>query len=314
MASKQFLKLLIIPEATIDSENTRMPLDRACFCCLDLIRVFLSQETTSDITDVIPNLFSGWLGGLSLEMMSNILDQWITKDNIKEFSSSPVVSAVGSLALDFSIEPWREKWAVLIINLIKMGAPIHRYSSTSASTLLDVLFSHGDGPFESAALGNIWLSILGRAGVDVASYLELEAKNHQLSLVYCVEDYYFKRNRELSFSFKEPLSVSWDWFVDPTATASVLVVEFKYLVNLNFGPWDQEHMEWLYTWPHGIYHWHQWHWQWHHCDAHPYVGKGIVLENIYQLRFHRRRLKKAAKLARIQGFRKTNRIPGAWIE
>jgi hypothetical protein len=269
--------------------------------------LFLSQKAKSDLADVCPDLFSTEVSFASIEELQYIVNEWVTMDNINDFQSSPMAIPLQSFVRAFYEKRATETWATIITKLIKMGASIHRCSSTC--TLLDALFSGVDQPFESKVLGETWLSILRLAGIDVNSYIETECRlRHRDSPLMLVDEYL--GNRQLFFSLQEPQSVSWDWWTDPEVTAFLVVEEFKYIANTALNTWhcDWSHGNWSYLWPYRMYHWQ-------YCDQYDWLeDERNSLEKIYQPRFERRRQKKAAKFARIQGFRKTTRIPGAWID
>ena len=101
--------------------------------------------------------------------------------------------------------------------------------------------------------------------------------------------------------------VSWDWWIDPDSSTYLVREEFKYMAILS-GDRYVRWTEWEDLWPLRYPAWY---------DHEGYYCPGEVsnLQSLYeraQERANRRLKKKAMKGARAQGFKKRNRMPGAW--
>jgi hypothetical protein len=183
-----------------------------------------------------------------------------------------------------------------------------------AYTALDTVLNVVDQPFESHWLGRKWLEILLESGIDVDEYLrvEFEMRREQSATCCRLTPYYRAgyRDRFLIMS-KEPPSVSWDWYIDPTGMAFDVLQEFK---DLGTGPqnilWPDYSEGWPFVysgWPGNAIHVEE---------------RGVRVSDadmsrlrICNDRYERRELKKEVKFARAQGLlRRGPKVPGAWID
>ena len=114
--------------------------------------------------------------------------------------------------------------------------------------------------------------------------------------------------RQLIFHWRRNPSVSWDWWIDPTSSAFLVLEEFKnidilriYQRNL-FDDWD---ISWPLSFPA---------WSDEVCLNYddPDDPTQQTLYDRAQERANRRLKKKASKAARAQGLKSRHPMPGAW--
>jgi hypothetical protein len=243
-----------------------------------------------------------------------MVNLFINKDNVN-LLFSPISMAMRML---WNSEPTaQESWKEAIRYIISLGLDLHknwRYSLGSPTlTVLDTILNVVDQPFESHWLGRKWLEILLESGIDVDEYLrvEFEMRRELSQTLFLMPPRYNTgyRNRFLIMS-KEPPSVSWDWYIDPTGMAFDVLQEFR-----DFGTGSQKIRRGPITAD--------------TCHLSIQNGNEIALcqarmgsteadmsrLRICNDRYERREHKKAATLARAQGLlRRGPKVPGAWID
>ncbi|KAN0099533.1 hypothetical protein V8E51_013308 [Hyaloscypha variabilis] len=250
----------------------------------------------------------------SIHLYRKMVNLFINKDNVN-LLFSPISMAMRML---WNSEPTaQESWKEAIRYIISLGLDLHknwRYSLGSPTlTVLDTILNVVDQPFESHWLGRKWLEILLESGIDVDEYLrvEFEMRRELSQTLFLMPPRYNTgyRNRFLIMS-KEPPSVNWDWYIDPTGMAFDVLQEFK-----DFGTGSQD-----MAWPNYIGDWPFAYSEWQRIDYGIRHGREVPEVNMPRLRirnhrYERREHKKAAKLARAQGLlRRGPKIPGAWID
>lgn len=202
----------------------------------------------------------------------------------------------------FNNEPWDDR--------DDRSAVLEHYG-----TPLDELFRHTDTPFEAQKVSRSWLRILASEGIDVLVYLEeeiaLHTARHLLTWSTCL---YF---RKLIFQLDENPGVWWDWVIDPSSGAGLVREAFTTL-SMNrvdcFDTYVVKYLEWD-TWPWGYPDW---------CRM-PWYGSGILeldydgycperkgKNDLAKNRAARRMARKASKMRRALGIKRTSRVPGAW--
>ena len=105
--------------------------------------------------------------------------------------------------------------------------------------------------------------------------------------------------RQLLFHWKGGPSVSWDWWIDPDSSASLVREEFKNLIDLNHTPvfWE----EWKVHWPFI-----------HPAWSNDLFDQDNELYERVQKRANRRMKKNLIKAAHARGLRKREKMPCAW--
>ena len=114
--------------------------------------------------------------------------------------------------------------------------------------------------------------------------------------------------RQLIYHWGSNPSVSWDWWIDPNSSTYLIREEFKHMDLLCsdwVSPWDQWEALWPLRYPA---------WSDHHAnyeDDLTYSCRDALYDRA-QERAIRRMKKKSMKAARAQGFKKRDKMPGAW--
>ena len=245
---------------------------------------------------------------LTVESFNTMVHEWISEENINRFWCSPIEIAMRML--------WEAKftlagdWKEAIQHLVALGADLHK--CYHAGILLDNIMDIVDHPFDSLDLGDQWVDTLRRSGVDVVKYLQTERTRYSLDSrsLHMFRPYLslYEAERYLMIS-EETQRISWDWYVDPSGKAFEVLEEFK-----NFGPGVYsdyyEQCDMLELWPF-IYS------DWQDCARKVHLGFANLEEKriarIFEDRMEYRQQKKDVKLARAQGVRKGQKVPGAWI-
>lgn len=188
-------------------------------------------------------------------------------------------------------------WGAFIRKLIRQGADLHsgipQHASFSPVSPLDFLFfpRDYDSPLETKTVGDGWLQLLASEGCDINQYLEEEMRIHaDKKKTFALCRFLFSNPyRRLFFEQGSKPSVSWDWWIDPSSPIALLSKEFPSIVIEGTREFD----DWDLTWP--------------------IIQErlGHSLDQIDQ-RDERRVKKRAAKLARTQGFKRSFKLPGAW--
>lgn len=114
--------------------------------------------------------------------------------------------------------------------------------------------------------------------------------------------------RQLIYHWGSHPSVSWDWWINPNSSTYLVRDEFRHMTSRDpdsYSSWNN----WEYSWPLRYPAW---------SDPREDLGESPPYRNQKQLydraqeRANRRMKKKSMKLARAQGFRKRDQMPGAW--
>ena len=128
-------------------------------------------------------------------------------------------------------------------------------------TPLDDLFAHSTDAFEARYFAKDWLSILTEAGYSVHAYLEKEMQLHSAqNMLTCprfstagIRPGSTYASRRLIFELGETPNVEWDWWIDPSSSASLVCHEFRYMVSHSpdwcFATFGLGCTEWRGTWP-----------------------------------------------------------------
>ena len=114
--------------------------------------------------------------------------------------------------------------------------------------------------------------------------------------------------RQLIYHWGSHPSVSWNWWINPDSSTYLVRDEFRHMTSLfdhNLFRW----YEWEESWPLRYPAWSD-----HYKEAENSItyGNRKPLYDRAQERANRRMEKKSMKLARAQGFRKRDQMPGAW--
>ena len=236
-----------------------------------------------------------------------------------------VYPALAAILCAYANEP--STWEHLLRRLIRRGANLHgpvyrnpnrryinRYPCPIAEygTPLDELLNACENPLAAQIAADGWLRILASEGCDPSAYLQEELTLHatDMQFTYPPHEYDpFDIPRQLRFQFGGNPSVSWDWWIDPASSASLVRAEFNWLVGTSIGysgialPWEEC---WPFTYPkyyildHG----------WMQGQSHSQID-ALLLKQDH--RATRRLSKKAAKLARAQSSKEAQIVPGAWV-
>ena len=299
---------------------------------VDTLRVIVQAQddlTTHDAR-VLLNL---WviLNKVPLECADFILSQesihYSISQGAEDDTTIPILAEILSV---FEGQPLRLE--PLVRNLVRIGADLHariprrkealrkldsygRLPRSTYGTPLDELFLSTSTPFEARAAADSWLRILASEGQDVKTYLKKEMDLHVMDGYFTWSRYtllWLSQFRILRFDLGKYPSVWWDWYIDPSTSASELRREFDHIVMLDLYYMSHSIM-WERMWPYEYQNW---------CDnrAPPDRDRSLRerlewtrINTLAQDRANRRMKKKAAKAARAQGLKKNrSRIPGAW--
>ncbi|KAE8449372.1 hypothetical protein EG329_008273 [Mollisiaceae sp. DMI_Dod_QoI] len=248
------------------------------------------------------------------EVFNELVVKWVNEHNVNKFYTS-IISEAMTRFRDEGYCDYHE-WTEIIRHLIHLGANIGKHTNEAIHSLLDEVMNFAETPFESAYIGDIWLDILSYSKVDVAQYLREEGlgppnRCRLLTLKIWGAD----RKRVIVVGEGERPTITWDWFIDPEGEAFEVAQEFRYFgrredhwfgwgwMGSEFG----EFINWPYIYP-----------LWQYYDYGSQNGYYCEEEEKYldrfEARFKHRQQKKAMKLAKAQGIKKTRTIPGAWID
>ena len=219
---------------------------------------------------------------------------------------------------------WEGVVRFLIRQDIDLHAPVPRdeFSSMNAlkvdqsftsryCTPLDDLFLWTESPFEGKEAGKGWLQILESEGYDVNAYLKEEMLQHgkESQFTFPSEGLsFFDNPHQLFFELGQRPRVWWDWWIDPTSPAYLVREEFRYTFIFE-SDWGLHSESWDSTWPFDYPAWHRGREPYGHEDK---LKEWKRLHELSRARSGRRLKAKAAKQARIDGFKKQSRMPGAW--
>ena len=266
-----------------------------------------------DKTAFCSDLFSSLSFEPTVKIFNDIVQEWVSKENINKYEVSPILMAIRML---WKSEPTlSDHWKEAIQRLIALGQDLQK-SSFDGGTLLDEIMGIVDRPFDSLYLGDAWLDILRRCNVDVAEYLRNERTHHSIESrpSPLLSHRRFDHERYLVI-LEEILRVSWDWFIDPEGKAFDVLEEFK-----NFGPATHNIFS-DYRCPESTENWPFIYPGWQHCakkvawvdDEYEYNKQRRTFK-LFEDRFERHRYKKAMKLTRVRGTHKGHTMPGSWID
>lgn len=114
--------------------------------------------------------------------------------------------------------------------------------------------------------------------------------------------------RQLIYNWGSHPSVFWDWWNDPNSFTYLVRDEFRHMTCLGQNSYFWWY-EWEDLWPFRYPAWSD-HYK-DYEDSITYWNRKPLYDRA-QERANRRMEKKSMKLARAQGFRKRDRMPGAW--
>ena len=299
---------------------------------VDTLRVMVQAQddfTTDDVRGLI--VLSVGYYEVPLEVADFIFSQesihYRISQGAEDDTTIPILAEILPV---FVGEPLRLE--PLVRKLVRIGADLHarvprrkaaprkpdsygRLPRSAYGTPLDELFGSTSTPFEARAAADSWLRLLASEGQDVKTYLEKEMDLHVMDGYFTWPHYAFpgfSQSHILRVDLEKCPSVWWDWYIDPSASASELRREFDHIVMLDLDYISYLTM-WESTWPYKDQIW---------CDnpAPPdrdySLGERLEwtrINTLAQDRANRRMKKKAAKAARAQGLKKNrSRMPGTW--
>ncbi|KAL8716421.1 MAG: hypothetical protein Q9220_000328 [cf. Caloplaca sp. 1 TL-2023] len=281
----------------------------------DTLRVLTTAQgdVTSDDISLFFKQFYGPVEAADFLLSTHAAPQNI--DSEGEMERPPL-----SLALQEYVRGRRE-WSPFIRKLLRLGADIHAERSDlvrlegEARTLLDELFTSRDDPFDEINFAQEWLSMLAEAGYDTKVYLEHERRirdrhNERRSKAY-LNFYKPGEPRQLFFKIDDDRpSVSWDWWIDPSAAASLVCTEFLHMNLHHRMPRTADPCEHTYPFVYPLW-----------SDAcKPWIGCSEPSAQIMwreKARLARNRLDRRARKIypdHCTCTRKSSSIPGAWID
>jgi hypothetical protein len=218
----------------------------------------------------------------------------------------------------------RSKWKDIALYLISKKAKLY-YENTC---LLEVAVTSVAHPFDAQTIGTRILEMLDAINVDLAEYLTFERQHHPEGLLFpetpiykrwapsqsCTSSPLFDwpdpQAIKLYIHEEQPFSLSWDWWVDPQATAFIVCHEFRHFGRAeHFVYGEDEYMlpveirYWPFIYPEWTLGFHEW-----------ATEEDYELLRRFQQRFDRRWQKKMIKEAKIQGTYKKPKMPGTWID
>ena len=225
------------------------------------------------------------------------------------------------------------QWEPLIRRLIRNGADLHAVvprndlkscrwftkwagypcAISEDGTPLDELFMWTESVFEAESAGKGWVQMLADEGIDVRAYLDEEISLHKTpyQLTYPSTSLAgYDNPRQLVFDLGLNLIVSWDWWIDPGSSTHMLRKELRNM-NLFVIDWGLESDQWEHHWPFHYSPWADGYEPWPATNA-AYPGWKRI-RSLADERAHKRTRKKAIRLARVQGLKWSNTVPGAWV-
>jgi hypothetical protein len=282
-----------------------------------LLLLFASCQI--DVVEASPSLL--FWGALPPSAFKEVVDQWVTEENINIFEDSPLVGALRSMLPINFIDPGPDdisRCTLILRRLIKMGGDIHRFCPELGTSLLDEIIAATICPFEFRYLVDRWTHTLASLGIDIQSYVEAEMAfrplPHQRSLP-SIND----RQRILFFSPTSYIPIWWDWQIPSDSPAYNLLEEFKH-----FGPPVHAcipHEQYYYRWgevdnapfdyPFWLLHMLKFEW-----DLHIGRPTSDTDEAVMRGRMRRFEWKVEKKLRKKKGRRveELQSMPGAWID
>jgi hypothetical protein len=257
---------------------------------------------------------------ITLKAFNGIIDEILSQITIDAFDISPISTAIRMLRKS---EPeLRDGWMELIHRLLALGPDLYACPTVEDGTMIDEIMNIAQCPFESYEVGNVWLAILERFGVDIDDYLRTERTLQvhfddsgslpMLSPYFRVGALNSIRHRYLIFSENIP-RISWDWYIDPKGPAFEVLYEFRHT-----GP-SCHVFEQDYNYPEELSNWPYFYPRWDSCrsaSSSRWITKEMrnSIINLFERRFERRWLNKLKKIERAQGSWKGPKLPGAWID
>jgi hypothetical protein len=282
--------------------------------------LFKSRCDSFDEVDFFTNLFYDPKLEITLTAFNSLMNEVIALVTIDAFSISPINTALRMLRK--SDPEFRDGWKQLIHRLLDLGPGLHESYLFEGGTLLDQIMDIAESPFESREVGEEWLTILESYGLDIEDYLRTERLYQYDGSTPLPTEHMWPYNivddepkRYMIFSEYSP-RISWDWYVDPEGHAFEALHEFRNLGHMRQVPGDDYRFpERMLNWPYVYPRWQSLnrvvHWR---TDTEEVRCSLRTLITIFENRFERRWLKKVKRLRRAQGFGKSPRVPGAWID
>jgi hypothetical protein len=275
-----------------------------------IYELFSANSEERTIMDFCQNMFEVRLFTLRIEEFREIIKEFVSEQNINEFSHSPILKSMEMMlgTLRTAHGPSGE-WMEITRRLIALGADIHRFKE-DGSSLTCIIMGLADHPFDSIYVGDVWLDTLRGAGVNDSDYLEAE-KMHSIEWWKSKPKPLICRLFEISKAANK-CRLSWDWSISPEVSAFDVLNEFKH-----FGPTQHSAQNDYYE-PENLYNWPYVYPDWRYCEECDNEGfnppKTPKLFERTKIRFERRQQKKAFKLAKVQRLHRSPNIPGAWID
>jgi hypothetical protein len=286
----------------------------------DIYSLFMSRCDYFDEEDFFASLFISSTVKVTLAAFEDIVNELFSKVNIDAFEISPIIPAIRMLR---KAQPgFCDEWKQLIHRLLELGPDLHASHLFEGETVLDQIMDIAESPFESHEVGEQWLSILESFGFDIEDYLQTERIYQYEGSTPILTPHmgFFNMGddipkRYMVFSEYSP-RISWDWHVDPESHAFEALHEFRNLGYMHQDPVDDHRFpERMLNWPYVYPRWQSLnrfvHW---HTNTEEMRCSLRALITVFENRFEHRWLKKVKKLRRAQGFGKSPRLPGAWID
>lgn len=236
----------------------------------------------------------------------------------------PLCPALASVLRSYAKDPG--PWEPLIRTLIRYGADFHalvrrklKYLDQSEylcplseyGTPLDELFTHTFTPFEGQTAANGWLHILQSEGYDISAYLNKDSDLHVESMQLTYPSHptvAYETERKLVFDLRNRPTVSWDWWISPSSSTSLLREEFRLMGMTPLPDGLLIARSWKDAWPIRCPAWSELHQSYGDVVSRERYKKLLDLTNE---RAAKREMKKARKSARTQKHKGPRKVP-AW--
>jgi hypothetical protein len=300
-------------------------LDETCDEIESTYRLFTAASYDRDLVNFCPEYFKS-LQNHSVEDFRSRVEKWVTEENVNLFDPNPL-GVVTRRLCNLSIDPSEfHKWKDIALYLISKEAEL----SNEETCLLEVAVTSVAHPFDAQKIGTRFLEMLGASNVDLAEYLNFERQHHPKGLLLpeaLISTYGTQwtspwnsdflwlnwpdpREAKLYIHEEQPFSLSWDWWVDPQATAFIVCHEFRHFGRAEhfvYGEDEQilsvESRFWPFIYP-----------KWTIGPSYWAREEDKELLKRVEQRSDRRWQKKMIKEAKIQGAYKKPKMPGTWID
>ena len=145
--------------------------------------------------------------------------------------------------------------------IISMRWQIQRTHPERTFTPLDELFLAEHDPIQAGFCAQEWLLMLEEAGYDVNAYLKKEKQLHSsqnfLSYPACPSIRFVNHYmpRQLVFEIGDNPNVYWDWWINPSSPASLVLQEFRHMNPYYGDMYFERDDSWTLRWPYDYPHW-----------------------------------------------------------